>query len=282
MATRNKRLTLSFLWLCAVPCYKMVYGHKVEVCETQCSLFSDEGGHWKSSSVPACPQVSTSRAEHTSKVDDLAGWLRQFTRKVQPHMGQFAVKELQDLITASPGGLTITVDGGTGRWHMTTQKSGNIWLISVSEELSWLHEKWQGVRHWVGISWLERPPLPLPLPLPSPSPWPPPLPVARLLPCQLMSKRDGRWHISAVEICPQPSVASSQLVAEVDNLPGWLQHLSKRIQPHFGELALQKLHNAITARPQGLITTIEGIKNRRHLMTRKSGDIWQAVYLPED
>jgi len=249
----------------------MAYGHKVEVCNTQCSLFSEEGGHWKISSVPACPQVSTSRAEHTSSVDDLAGWLRQFTRKVQPHMGQFAVKELQDSITASPDGLTITVDGGTGRWHMTTRKSGNIWLISVSEELSWWREQWQGVRHWMGISLLKRPP----------SPWPP-LPGAPLLPCQLMSNRDGRWHVSAVEICPQPSVASSQLVAEVDNLPGWLQHLSKRIQPHFGELALQKLHNAITARPEGLITTIEGIQNRRHLMTRKSGDIWQAVYLPED
>lgn len=271
MATRIHRQTLSLLWICAVPWCKTVSGQQVEVCNTRCSLFSEEGGRWKISPVPICPQVATSRSDHTIEVDHLSGWLRQFTRSVQPQMQQGrAAQDLHDAITASPEGLTITVEGATGRWQMSSSWTRGIWLISVSEEQSWLGGYWRGFRPWHPRPWHPPPPVPTPIP------------ITKMLPCQLMSESKGKWRIRPTQTCPQPLDASSQYMAEVDNLTGWLEHLAKRIKPHFGKSALEILQTAITSRPSGLITTIEGAMNRRHLMTRKSGDIWQAVYLPED
>lgn len=285
MATRNHRLTFSLLWICSVPWCKLVRGQEVvsgnevnrgkefvrgqetEVCDAKCSLFSEEGGRWKISSVRTCPQLATSRSDHTVEVDNLFGWLRQFTRSVQPQMQQKrAAQDLHDAITAHPGGLTITVEGGTGRWQMSTSRTRGIWLISVSEEQSWLGGIWRGYRPW-------HPPQPV-VAMPTP--------ITKKLPCQLMSETNGHWRIRSTQACPQPVDASSQYMAEVDNLSGWLEHLAKRIKPRFGKSALEKLQTAITTSPSGLITTIEGETNRRHLMTRKSGNIWQAVYLPED
>jgi len=181
-----------------------------------------------------------------------------------------AAQDLHDAITASPEGLTITVEGATGRWQMSSSRTRGIWLISVSEEQSWLGGYWRGFRPWHPRPWHPPPPVPTPIP------------ITRMLPCQLMSESKGKWRIRPTQTCPQPLDASSQYMAEVDNLTGWLEHLAKRIKPHFGKSALEILQTAITSRPSGLITTIEGAMNRRHLMTRKSGDIWQAVYLPED
>jgi len=102
----------------------------------RCQLISREGGQWHSRTSPTCLQPTTG-SERRAEVDNLSGWLQLHAGKVQrsnPDFSTVEVNKLQDSITASPMGLTTTIESTAGKWYLMTRKSGVIWqVISVWE-----------------------------------------------------------------------------------------------------------------------------------------------------